>query len=198
MIDKIKNLIRWARITKAGSDKEQFATQQMEYLGKVADGLIVFPYGIHGNVPPGALALMLSIQGNPDNRAAIAWTPKDRPTLAAGEVAFYHPPTGAFIIWRANGDLDIETGNGGSANININCKQANITASESMTFDTPEATFTGNVTINKDLTVDEDTELGTSPGKTVINSGVNIGGDHVHPQGNDSAGNTEQNTGVPQ
>lgn len=186
--------MRWARITKAGSDDQKFATQQMEYLGKVADGLIVFPYGIHGNVPPDALALMFAVQGNPDNRAAIAWTPKDRPLLAEGEVAFYHPPTDAFLIWRANGDLEIETGNNGTANININCKQANVTASESMNFDTPEATFTGNVTINKDLTVDENTTLGGS----VINSGTNISRTHVHAQGQDSDGDTQQNTNGPQ
>ena len=155
-MSKFRNLIRWARITKAGSDDKQFATQQMEYLGKVADGLIVFPYGLHGNVPPDSLALMFAVQGNPDNRAAIAWAPKDRPKLAEGEVAFYHPPTDAFMIWRANGDLDIETGSKGGANININCKQANITASESVTFTTPLATFTGDVAIDGNLQVDVD------------------------------------------
>ena len=93
-IRKINRLIRWGRIAKAGADDQQFAVQQVEYLGKVADCLIVFPYGIHGNIPADALALMLSVQGNPDNRAAIAWTPKIRPQLADGEVAYYHPPTG--------------------------------------------------------------------------------------------------------
>jgi hypothetical protein len=86
----LSKLIRWARVTKSGADNGQFATQRLEYLGKVADGLMVFPYGMHGNVPSDALALMFSIQGSADNRAAIAWTPKDRPTLKGGEVAFYY------------------------------------------------------------------------------------------------------------
>lgn len=122
----LRNLVRWARITKSGMDDKQFAIQQMGYLGKVADGLMVFPYGIHGNVPVDALALMFAVEGNPDNRAAIAWTPKDRPKLAAGEVAFYHPPTGGSMIWRANGDLDIQTGNNGTANINIKAAKINV------------------------------------------------------------------------
>ena len=84
MKNLIKNIVRWAKITTAGTDDQQFATQQMEYLGKVADGIIVFPYGLHGNVPPDALALMFAVQGNPDNRAAIAWTPKNRPKLKSG------------------------------------------------------------------------------------------------------------------
>ena len=189
----VKNSLRWARITAPGADDKQFAIQQMEYLGKTADGLIVFPYGLHGNVPADALALMFSIQGNPDNRAAIAWTPNDRPKLAAGEVAFYHPPTDAFIIWRSSGDLDIETGTGGSGNVNIKCKQANVTASESMKFDTPDATFTGDVQIDGNLTV-----IGTSAlGSTVTSNGVDIGENHTHSQANDSGGNTEANTGVP-
>ena len=172
----IKNIVRWARITKAGADDQQFATQQMEYLGKVADGLIVFPYGLHGNVPPDALALMFAVQGNPDNRAAIAWTPKNRPKLAEGEVAFYHPPTGAFMIWRANGDLDIETGDSGGANINIKCKQANITASESVTLDTPETTLTGNATVDGNLTVTGSTTLSA----TVTSNGKDISDTHTH------------------
>lgn len=184
----IKNIVRWATITKAGSDNEQFDTQQMSYFGKVADGLIVFPYGLHGNVPPDAFALMFSVGADPEKRAAIAWTPKDRPVLAEGEVAFYHPPTEAFMIWRANGDLDIETGDKGGANININCKQANITASESVKFDTPEATFTGNVTIDLDLNVkgnvsiDQDLEVtgATTLGSTVTSNGKDISDTHTH------------------
>lgn len=172
----IKNIVRWATITKAGSDNEQFDTQQISYLGKVADGLIVFPYGLHGNVPPDAFALMFSVGGAPEKRAAIAWTPKDRPILAEGEVAFYHPPTDAFMIWRVNGDLDIETGNKGGANINIKCKQANITAIESVKIDTPETTFTGNVTIVKNLEVTGETKLSS----TVTSNGKDISDTHTH------------------
>jgi len=117
-------------VTKAGDDTpDKFHTQQLEYLGKPADALMVFPYGLHANVTPDALALIFSAQANPENRAAIAWTPKQRPKLAEGEAAFYHPPTGAFIIWKANGDLDIEVGEGGEGTVNVTCKDANVTAS---------------------------------------------------------------------
>lgn len=133
----LRNLARWARITKAAITGQQFATQQVSYLGKTADAFMVFPYGVHANVTPDSLALMFAIQDHAANRAAIAWDAKKRPKLAEGEVALYHPPTDAFIIWRQSGDLDIETGEGGGANININCKQANVTASESVNVDSP-------------------------------------------------------------
>jgi phage gp45-like len=132
-----RKLIRFARITATGTDEGHVATQQMEYLGKVADGLIVFPYGLHGNVPADALALMMSVGGDPDNRAAIAWTAKDRPKLEPGEVAFYHAPTDAVMIWRTGGHMEITTGEQGQGNVTINCSQANINASDSVNIDSP-------------------------------------------------------------
>jgi len=163
-----RNTNRWARITKAGSDDKQFATQQLEYMGKVADALMVFPYGFHANISPDALVLMSAIGDDPENRAAIGGAAKNRPTLAEGEVAFYHPPTDAFIIWRDNGDLEIETGNGGTADINITTTTINITADVNIIGNT---TFTGEVTAN----------------------GKDIGDTHGHAQGSDSNGDTQAN-----
>lgn len=157
----LRNLLRWARITKGGSDAGQFATQQMTYRGKVADGMMVFPYGLHANVLTGSLGLMFSVGGDPDNRAVIAWTPKDRPVLSEGEVAFYHPPSDGQIIWRSDGSLEIVSGNGGSADINITAANVNIT---------------GNVHIT---------------GSNVTHNGKEIGENHQHSQGSDSDGDSE-------
>lgn len=154
-----RNLLRWARITDPGNDDKQFATQKMDYRGKIAEGIIVFPYGLHGNVPADALALMFAVGGDADNRAAIAWTPKERPKLAAGEVAFYHPPTMGWVIWRASGDIEIQTGNGGAGNVLVTCANATITASESVTVETPETTITGNATIDGNLSVGGDFDV---------------------------------------
>ncbi len=184
----LRNLIRWVTVTKAGEDvTDKFHVQQISYLGKVSDTTMLFPYGIHGNVPAGALGVAWSIQGNPDNRVTMAWTPKNRPKLEAGEVAFYHPPTEAFMIWRVNGDLDIETGNGGGGNVNIMCSEANVMASTSITFDTPAATFTG------DLTVDGDTAL--SP--VVTSGGKDISDTHLHIGSPTAPTGSVSNTGAP-
>ena len=149
----IRKLIRWARITKAGTDTEQFATQQLEYMGKVGEGLMVFPYGIHANVPADALALMFSVGGNPENRAAIAWTPKDRPQLAEGEVAFYHPRLPDMIIkLQANGEMLIQSG-----------VKINIVA--------PETEFTGIVKANGKIIDDthQHSQGNDSNGDTEVN-----------------------------
>jgi len=200
----IKNIVRWARITKAGSDDKQFATQQMEYLGKVADGIIVFPYGLHGNVPADSLALMFAVQGNPDNRAAIAWTPKDRPKLADGEVAFYHPPTDAFIIWRTSGDLDIETGNTGTANVNIKCKDLTVNASGDANINCVNSTLTAtgnadiscvNSTITATTKVTFDTPLGNFTGALVVD-GLITGAGYAFGGGSGSVAGVADFTGT--
>jgi len=171
-----RNVVRWSKITKSSPDDQQSPSQQMEYLGKVGDGIIVFPYGMHANVPADILALMFAIEGHPDNRAAIPFNTTKRPKLAAGEVAFFHPLLPDMIIkLQANGKMLIKSG-------------------VSVDVDAPEATFSGNATIVGNLEVTGTTTLGT----TVTSNGVNIGETHVHTQANDSGGNTEANTGVPQ
>ena len=176
MIKMVRNLLRLARITKAGDDTGRSPVQQMEYLGKTADGVIVFPYGMHANVPADTAALMMALQGNAENRFALPFNTSDRPKLADGEVAFFHPLLPDMIIkLQANGKMLIKSG-------------------VSVDVDAPEATFSGNVTITGNLEVTGTTTLGT----TVTSNGVNIGETHVHTQANDSGGNTEANTGVPQ
>jgi hypothetical protein len=139
----LRNILRWCRITKAGSDTGQFPVQQMEYLGKVGDGAMLFPYGVHGNVPADTLTLMGAVQGNPDNRVAIGVLPKNRPALKDGEVAFYHPPTGSFIKWDSSGNLLISNG----------------TATWAMVGNT--VTLTGNLVVTGTITND-----GSDVGKT--------------------------------
>jgi len=175
----LRDLLRWAKISKAGSDGEQFHTQQLEYLGKTANSVMVFPYGLHANCTPDSLALMLSVQGNPENRACIAWKPKDRPIMASGEVTLYHPDTNSIISWRAGGNLEITT----AANVDITCTNITANVSGSATIDadgsvditTPTLTLTGNLVVNG----------------TMTNNGLDVGDTHGHTQGNDSNGDTE-------
>lgn len=165
----LRNLIRWARIIKAGSDTEQFAVQQMEYLGKIADGVIVFPYGVHANLPPDTLALMMSVQGNPDNRAAIGWTPKKRPLLKSGEVAFYHPLLPDLIIHlKEDGKMLVKSG-----------VQIDVVA--------PEVVITGNLTVTGTTTL----------GATVTSNGKDISDTHTHVGSPTAPDGAQSNTGAP-
>ena len=165
-----RNILRLARITKAGADDKQLPEQQLSYLGKVANSVMSFPYGYHGNMPPDFLALIGSVQGHADNRVVIGCLPKKRPTLVEGECAFYHPPTDAFIIWRADGSLDIETGTEGTADINIKAATVNITADVNVVGNT---TFTGTVMANGKVI--DDTHLHTGSPSAPLGGVSNTG-----------------------
>lgn len=167
----------WAKIT--GADKrKKFPEQAVTMLGKNANGLILFPYGYYADLPDESFLRKIG------KRIFLSCT-VDRPDdVERGEPVFYHPATNTRIIPRNDGSLDIETGTGGTAPVNIKCTQANITASDSVTFDTPTATFTGDLDVNGEVTAD------------AAGSGVSLNG-HKHDQPNDSGGNTEQPTESP-
>lgn len=161
MIDKLKRLIRWARVSKAGDDDKQFPVQQVEYLGKVGDCFMVFPYGMHGNAKEDSMVLMLSVGGNAENRAGIPGTPQDRPQMADGELCLYHPPSQSIIHFKSNGDIDIDAVKNEQGDVNIKGVNVNIT---------------GDAAISGDLSVAGDTALGA----TVTAGGTNIGQLHTH------------------
>lgn len=142
MISRLKNLIRWAKIGKSGTDDKQFPVQQVTYLGKTGNAMMVFPFGYHANLTPDALGLLFSIAGNEENRAFIGATPQNRPQLAAGEVVVYHPDSGSQVLFKASGDIEVTT----ATNVKV-------TAGQSVTIDSPQATFTGDVQIDGALNV---------------------------------------------
>lgn len=102
-----KNL--WARITRKGSEEGEYSIQQATYLERLADVFVLFPYGMHANLPVGQLGFLLS------GKVLIGTSAIGRIPVEEGEVVFYHPGTGTKIHFKANGDLDVESEN----NVNI-------------------------------------------------------------------------------
>ena len=107
----VSKLIRWASVVRAGKDDDQFPTQQVEYFGKTADCIMIFPYGMHANVDGNSLAVMLAMNGALDNRVAIPTSMNRRAVLASGEVTFYNPVTGSAVTFKANGDIEAVSAN---------------------------------------------------------------------------------------
>ena len=105
-MSKLRNL--WAKITRKGSEEGEYPIQQATYLERVTDVFLLFPYGMHANLPAGQLGLLLS------DKILIGTSAIGRITVEEGEVVFYHPGTKTKMHFKANGDLDIE-----SANVNI-------------------------------------------------------------------------------
>ncbi len=206
----------WGRVT--GADKKlQRPNQQASFLGRIGNHTIVFPYGLYADLP--AQTQLKAV----DAGAALSVTGERPSDTEQGEPVFFHPATNTRIIARNNGDLDIITTEGAgdvniqtvnanitasadvtvvaenvdvtaSTNVGVTCVDATITASTSVTLDTPLTTATGALAVQGGLTVTGASALGG----TVTSGGTNIGESHVHAQGVDSGGDTEQNTMGPQ
>lgn len=90
-------MIDWVRVSKSANAPGDYPIQQVEYKGKVADAVVIFPYGMYANIAADTLALKVHAQGDAENRAVIGCVPPDRPALNEGEIAIYHPGSGAVI-----------------------------------------------------------------------------------------------------
>ena len=159
MMNRLKKLARLVRISKGGSDDKQHPSQQVEYMGKVGNIVMFFPYGMHGNIAVDSLALMITPNSDPASRIGIAVAPENRPKMEADEFCLYHPKTEAIIHFKNDGSIDVTA---------------------------PEMVLNGNMTINGDLDVTGATTLSdtvTSNGKDIsdthVHSGVQSGGSNT-------------------
>ncbi len=125
MTDLLKSILQWARISRSGGGSGQVPKQQLSYKDKVANAVVLFPYGICSNIPEDTLAVFGDINGQSENRVIFGCTDDSRPSLSSGEVAVYHPETGATIKMNSNGTISI----------------------------TGDVNFTGDVSIDGNLTV---------------------------------------------
>lgn len=172
--ERIKRTIRVCRATLAGDESTTFAQQQVEYLGKTADAVIIFPYGFHAVAPADTLGLLFAQMGNPEALIRMPGFDRNRPTMVAGEVAVYHPGTGSVILFKADGSVSVTSVVG-----------VNVSA--------PAVSITGNATITGNLTVTGITTLGTA----VTSNGKNIGDTHTHVGSPTAPTGVQSNTGVP-
>jgi len=111
----------WAKISRRGDEKGQFPVQQATYLGRVADFVALFPFGMHANLPPDQLGLVIDEAG----RIFLASSAIGRIKAEEGEVVFYHPKTKSRIHFKDSGDIDVET----KVDVNIKAKNVSIDAS---------------------------------------------------------------------
>lgn len=180
----------WARITGA-DPRAGYPQQQAVALDRTGDFIIVSPYGLYCDLPDNALLRVIA------PGIAIPVT-VDRPDDAGrDEPTIFHPATNTRVIFRSDGSLDVETGNGGTAPVRVNCTTATITASNGVTVDTPLASFTGDVDIAGSVTVGGAvTAVGVVTGSDLGAGGVTYK-NHTHSQGNDSGGSAEVETNAP-
>ena len=60
---ELREMIKYGRVSNTGADNEQFPVQQVEFMGNVADAMMVFPYGMHANADIDAYSLLFGVNG---------------------------------------------------------------------------------------------------------------------------------------
>lgn len=128
-------LIRLARVTNTSADDGQIPVQQVSDHGKLSNVAVLMPYGLHANMTIDTLVTLLALNGDTSNAVAIGGYTKNRPKMAAGENCIFHPPTGAIIHFKEDGNIYITPGN-------------------SRIYLDGNLTVTGDITCNGDITCD--------------------------------------------
>lgn len=171
--ERIRRLIRLARTSRPSVETKQQAQQQVEYLGKAAESIVVFPYGLHAAAPADTLAVLLAQLGNPE---ALLHMPAlvplaGRPAIppSPGDVVLYSPVSKAEVRVTAAGAVVVTVG---STIFNLSAAGVVITG---------DVTITGNV-----ATVG-----------TITNNGTDIGSGHAHVGSPTAPTGAISNTGAP-
>lgn len=153
------DFIKRAIITKGGDDDTARPVQQLEYFGKTSEAEIIFPYGMHANLPKDSILVVFPILNQTSNHVALGGLPNERIQVEEGEVVFFHPLTKAKIHFKKDGNIEIDAL---EKDIKINCNNAsitaqgdvNLTASGELNVDAPTTNWTGNIVLTGDITQD--------------------------------------------
>lgn len=172
IIRRIKNMIRWGRVTNIDKDDKQFPQNQYQYFDKVKDIVTIYPYGHHAKAPLNSIALLVNV-GHEENSAAIEMSGDERPKgLKAGEAVFGNFVIGSIIKFHQDGKIEIIAKN----DIDITCDgEVNINTSK--------------VTINGNLDV-----TGTITAPTITTTAGKDLGTHIHFVPGPIPGNTNPPT----
>jgi phage gp45-like len=192
----LQNLIKYARVVMGGKDDKTYPIQQVEYYGKAGNVFIVFPYGMHANLPEDSLLSIFAANGNEQDRFGIGGLPNERiKNLPVGEVVFFHPITKSKVHFKNNGDVDVDTTKkNGNVNINcgtgnvvvnckdvdVNCDNAIVNASEKIDYTAPEINLNGIVNISGMLNALGGLDI---PTETITVQGIDLGPSHNHADG---------------
>lgn len=178
----VKNVVKWCYVTRASSDNKSVQISQVSYLEKVADCVMITPYGLYGNPPVNSLGVMLCVEGEEQNRAAIVNVTDSRiKGLLENEVATGNPITGTYIKYDKNANMIMIVKNnltinitkdnditiGGNYNLNIS-GQGTITASQLV--------IDANVVINGTITANNGGGSVTMSGGALTTSGDVVAG----------------------
>ncbi len=183
----MNSYIKRAIITGSYSDDNSRPVQTIKYFDRETEAEIIFPYGVHANLPEDSLMVVFPICNQDGNLMAIGGLPDKRIQVEQGEVVFFHPITKAKIHFKNDGTIEIDAL---EKDITINCNNANITAVGTLTIDAPNTEWTGNINLTGDIT-----QNGNLVNNQTTSNGINLDG-HAHSGSPTAPDGAVSNTGA--
>jgi len=201
-----KNLIQLGQVSLPGNDSGPMPVTQVQSYGQASDVLVVWPYGMHGNLPVDSYTISWSINGQQENRAVIGFKPDIRQkNLKEGEVIFGNFVRKSTTFYDDDGNIIVNCENDekvtikGASIVNITGNAsltiggaATIDVTGNTTLTTPLATVDGDLTVTGNLTVETDTILGAN----VTSNGKDISDTHTHVGSPTAPSGAQSNTGA--
>lgn len=170
----MRYLARKAILSLVIADDSVYPRAQVKSNGVTRDVMRFSPYGLDSQPPEGALALVLALNGRPDDLLALFSTPTNRyKDLDPGDVKIGNPEAESFVYFRRSGEvifkvpkgnltIDLDQGESvitlaGDVNVEIT-GSLTISATDGFTVE-GDTVFDGNLTMTGDLSVDGSTEF---------------------------------------
>lgn len=147
--DKMRNMIRVARVVRPGADDKADCISQVESMGKASNCVMLYPFGISANAPENSTVLQFAVGGSFQNMVGIPFMPENRVSgLKPGEVALSNPLSKSRVTIKADGTIETKCG---TSILTIE-KDGTIRGETSGGFF--EMTAAGQMNINGNFTVD--------------------------------------------
>jgi phage gp45-like len=117
ILNKMRNLIKFAKVTLSGSDSGGYNQSQVNYFGKTKQTFVLFPYGLDAKLPADSIVVLFNIMGQEENTVGIGTKPSIRfKNLQEGEVVVGNPSKQTKIYFKNDGTIEIT----GDTNVIIN------------------------------------------------------------------------------
>lgn len=103
----VRNVLAWAVVEIDGSNQGTTPWQQVRAFGQAARSVQWYPYGFFAVAPAGTLSVRATLADQTDAHVHFPGSPTQRPDGVSGECGIYHPETGSWVIFRADGSIEV-------------------------------------------------------------------------------------------
>jgi len=139
-----------ARQTGKPYDNGSFTVAQLSYMDQVREWPHHTPYGFFSMPPIKSTWCIFPFRDNDNDMFGFGQDYVNRPKdLKEGDVCIFNTISKIKFVFKTDGSVDAYA----PENINYNCKNFNITATESVKINAPDFIVNGDTTMNGNLTV---------------------------------------------